>query len=174
MISLREYRQPTHRLPDLLPWAALVAPGVVLQKDALLQKTIAFRGPDLASSSRAELISATARLNNALKRLGSGWAFFIEAQRHEANRYPPATWTNPAGWIVDVERRQQFQEAGAHYESSYFITFVWQLPAEGGSRLRAFFYDDPESKEPRQESVRDLAQFSKTVAEIVDIMRGVF
>ena len=51
MFSLREYREPTHRLPDYLPWACLVAPGVVLQKDAILQKTVAFRGPALASSS---------------------------------------------------------------------------------------------------------------------------
>ena len=58
MFSLREYREPTHRLPDLLPWAALVAPGVVLQKDGILQKTLAFRGPDLASSS-SELVSAS-------------------------------------------------------------------------------------------------------------------
>src|SRR5690242_7294477 len=48
MMSLREYREPTSRLPDYLPWAALISPGVVLQKDAILQKTIAFRGPDLA------------------------------------------------------------------------------------------------------------------------------
>ena len=61
MFSLREYREPTSRLPDYLPWAALVAPGVVLQKDALLQKTIAFRGPDLSASSTSELISAVAR-----------------------------------------------------------------------------------------------------------------
>src|SRR5450432_2682822 len=67
MISLREYREPTSRLPDYLPWACLIAPGVVLQKDALLQKTVSFRGPDLASSSNSELMSSVARLNNALK-----------------------------------------------------------------------------------------------------------
>ena len=72
MFSMREYREPSHRLPDLLPWAALIAPGVILQKDALLQKTIAFRGPDLASSSTSELVSAVARLNNSLKRHHEG------------------------------------------------------------------------------------------------------
>ena len=50
MLNLKEYREPTTRLPDFLPWAALVAPGVVLQKDRCLQKTMGFRGPDLASS----------------------------------------------------------------------------------------------------------------------------
>ena len=100
MLSLREYREPTSRLPDYLPWACLVARGVVLQKDALLQKTVAFRGPDLASSSDSELVSAVARLNNALKRLGSGWALFIEAQRFHASDYPSARWNHPAAWMA--------------------------------------------------------------------------
>ena len=67
MLSLREYREPSSRLPDRLPWACLVAPGVVLQKDAIFQRTLAFRGPDLASSLDSELIAASARLNNALE-----------------------------------------------------------------------------------------------------------
>src|SRR5450432_1739723 len=174
MFSLREYREPTHRLPDYLPWACLVAPGVVLQKDALLQKTVAFRGPDLASSSDSELLSAVARLNNALKRLGSGWAIFIEAQRFEANHYPASKWAQPAAWIVDVERHQNFQSAGAHFESSYFLTFTWQLPAMGQKRAQALLFDDPEHRNMNQDNARDLAHFQKAVAENVDIMRGVF
>ena len=174
MISLREYREPTSRLPDYLPWACLIAPGVVLQKDALLQKTISFRGPDLASSSASELISSVARLNNALKRLGSGWALFVEAQRFSANRYPSSRWRQPAAWIVDLERRQTFEAAGSHFESAYYLTFVWQLPASGQKRVQALFFDDPEARQPNQENERDLAHFQKAIAELVDIMRGVF
>ena len=51
MFSLREYRKPVSRLPDFLPWAGMVAPGVVLGKDGTLQKTFAFRGPDLATAA---------------------------------------------------------------------------------------------------------------------------
>jgi type IV secretion/conjugal transfer VirB4 family ATPase len=174
MISLREYREPTSRLPDYLPWACLIAPGVVLQKDALLQKTVSFRGPDLASSSSSELISAVARLNNALKRLGSGWALFVEAQRFSANRYPSSQWHQAASWIVDLERRQTFEAAGSHFESAYYLTFVWQLPANVQKRVQALFFDDPEARQPNQENERDLAHFQKAIAELVDIMRGVF
>ena len=95
MLSLREYREPSSRLPDRLPWACLVAPGVVLQKDAIFQRTLAFRGPDLASSLDSELIAASARLNNALRRLGSGWGLFVEAQRFLSSAYPAATWPPP-------------------------------------------------------------------------------
>jgi len=127
MFNLTEYREPKNRLPDYLPWAALVGPGVILHKSCLLQKTIAFRGPDLASSSDSEMMSAVARLNNALQRLTSGWALFVEAQRFEANDYPKAFWPNGACWIVDNERKEQFEAADNHFESSYYCTFVCQL-----------------------------------------------
>jgi type IV secretion system protein VirB4 len=174
MFSFRQYREPTCRLPDVLPWACLVAPGVVLQKDGLLQKTLAFRGPDLASASESELVSAVARLNNALKRLGTGWALFVEAQRFDASAYPGSVWTHPAAQIVDVERRRRFEGAGAHFESSYYVTFVWRLPSESKGKLTALFYEDPDRHDARALAERDLHAFQKQVAEIVDILRGVF
>ena len=81
MINLAEYRKRPALLADYLPWAALVAKGVVLNKDGSFQRTARFRGPDLDSATPAELVGITARLNNALRRLGSGWAIFVEAQR---------------------------------------------------------------------------------------------
>lgn len=174
MLSLKHYREPSTRLPDYLPWAALVAPGVVLQKDAALQKTIAFRGPDLASSSPSELASAVARLNNALKRLGSGWSLFIEAQRFEHSEYPSSTWHYPAAWLLDRERRGQFEEAGTHFESAYFLTFVWKMPGSQGKKVSSLFYDDPEQGDPELDNERDLEQFQRQVREITDIMAGVF
>ena len=174
MLSLKHYREPSTRLPDYLPWAALVAPGVVLQKDAALQKTIAFRGPDLASSSPSELASAVARLNNALKRLGSGWSLFIEAQRFEHSEYPSSIWLHSATWLLDRERRGQFEEAGSHFESAYFLTFVWKMPGSQGKKVSNLFYDDPEQGDPMLDNERDLEQFQRQVREITDIMAGVF
>jgi len=142
MFSLREYREPSSRLPDRLPWACLVAPGVVLQKDAIFQRTLAFRGPDLASSLDSELIAASARLNNALRRLGSGWGLFVEAQRFLSSAYPAASWPHPAAAAVDRERRGAFEQAGAHYESSYYLTFTWGLPPDHSGRAADFFYED--------------------------------
>jgi hypothetical protein len=81
MFNLSEYRNKPQSLTDFLPWAALVADGVVLNKDGSLQRTARFRGPDLESATPAELVGATSRLNNALRRLGSGWAIFVEASR---------------------------------------------------------------------------------------------
>ena len=79
MFILAEYRRKSQSLADFLPWAALIAPGIVLNKDGSLQRTARFRGPDLDSATPAELVGAAGRLNNALRRLGSGWAIFVEA-----------------------------------------------------------------------------------------------
>ena len=46
-MDLRPYRRHPARLSDYLPWGALVAPGIVLNKDGAFQRTLAFRGPDL-------------------------------------------------------------------------------------------------------------------------------
>ena len=114
MMNLAEYRRSNTRLADFLPWAALVDDGVVLNKDGSFQRTARFRGPDLDSAVPAELVAIAGRLNNALRRLESGWAIFVEAQRHSAGAYPPNTFPDVASGLVDAERRAQFEEAGAH------------------------------------------------------------
>jgi type IV secretion system protein TrbE len=90
MMNLAEYRRSNTRLADFLPWAALVDEGIILNKDGSFQRTAKFRGPDLDSAVPAELVAIAGRLNNALRRLESGWTIFVEAQRHSAGSYPPA------------------------------------------------------------------------------------
>ncbi|RWL93225.1 MAG: conjugal transfer protein TrbE [Mesorhizobium sp.] len=141
MLNLAEYRNRPAGLADFLPWAALVGQGVVLNKDGSFQRTARFRGPDLDSATPAELVGVTARLNNALRRLGSGWAIFIEAQRFAAQTYPHSRFPDAASALVDLERQDAFEEAGAHFESRYFLTFVWLPPAEDASRIEGWLYE---------------------------------
>src|SRR5499427_7961674 len=141
MLNLAEYRKKPKMLADFLPWAALIAPGVVLNKDGSFQRTARFRGPDLDSATSAELVGTTARLNNALRRLGSGWAIFVEASRLAAQRYPQSWFPDPVSTLVDAERRAQFEEAEAHFESAYYLSFVWLPPSEEASRAERWLYE---------------------------------
>jgi type IV secretion system protein TrbE len=130
MLALREYRDKADRLADHLPWAALVADGVILNKDGSFQRTFRFRGPDLESATEAELIGTAARANNVLKRFGAGWALFFEADRLPAIGYPDSDFPDAASWLVDEERRASFNggsggDTRAHYESRYYLTLVW-------------------------------------------------
>lgn len=142
MMNLAEYRRHAQSLADFLPWAALVAEGVILNKDGSFQRTASFRGPDLESSTSAELVAITSRLNNALRRLGSGWSIFIEAQRRAAHGYPLSTFPDAASRLVDTERRAQFEEEGAHFESAYFLTLLWLPPPDDAARAEAWLYEN--------------------------------
>ena len=141
MLNLREYQRRPSSLADFLPWAALVAPGVVLNKDGTFQRTAGFRGPDLDSATPAELVSVSARLNGTLRRLGSGWAVFVEAQRDPAQTYPDSDFPDPLSGLVDAERRAEFLQAGAHFESRYFLTLTWLPTAERASLLEGLLYE---------------------------------
>ncbi len=144
MLNLAEYRKKSASLSDYLPWACLVAPGVVLNKDGSFQRTFRYRGPDLDSATDAGLVSVTARLNNVLKRFGSGWALFFEAERIPALAYPGGRFADAASWLVDQERRAQFQNEGAHHESRAYVTFLFLPPADAASRTERIFFERPE------------------------------
>jgi len=144
MMNLVEYRRSASRLADYLPWVALVAPGVVLNKDGSFQRTARFRGPDLDSAVAAELVAVAGRINNAFRRLGSGWSIFVEAQRSEAAIYPTSQFPDPASGLVDAERKADFEEAGAHFVSGYFLTFLYLPPAEEAARAETWLYEGRE------------------------------
>jgi len=144
MMNLAEYRRSASRLADYLPWVALVAPSVVLNKDGSFQRTARFRGPDLDSAVAAELVAVAGRINNAFRRLGSGWSIFVEAQRSEASTYPASQFPDPASGLVDAERKADFEEAGAHFVSGYFLTFLYLPPAEEAARAETWLYEGRE------------------------------
>lgn len=171
MMNLAEYRRSSTRLADFLPWAALVDAGIVLNKDGSFQRTARFRGPDLDSAVPAELVAVAGRLNNALRRLGSGWAVFVEAQRHSAGAYPPDTFPDVASALVDAERRAQFEEEGAHYDSSYYLTFVYLPPAEDAARAERLLYEGS-SRTPSADAREVLSGFADRTDRVLQLIEG--
>ena len=172
MLSLREYREPQQRLCDRLVWSRLVAPGVVEQKDGLLQCTVGFRGPDLASSTKEELVGVSARLNNALRRLGAGWSVFVEAQRTRSSDYPVSPWPEEVSALVDLERQRMFAAEGEHFESRYYLTFVYAPPKQTKARFLDWLFVGGQREQGAPSEY--LAHFQDRVEALVALMRGVF
>ena len=113
-------------------------------RDSPFRFTARFRGPDLDSAVAAELVAVAGRINNAFRRLGSGWAIFVEAQRSEAATYPDSTFPDPASGLVDEERKADFEEAGIHFVSDYFLTILYLPPAEDAARAETWLYEGRE------------------------------
>ena len=185
MLNLAEYRDKSDRLADHLPWAALVAPGVVLNKDGSFQRTFRFRGPDLESATEAELVASCARVNNVLRRLGSGWALFFEADRFAAAGYPQSQFPDPASWLVDEERRAQFEDgilAGVdeirsarreHYENAYYLTLLYMAPPDQVARAERALIDtgaDDQKRDWRHELDAYVAETNRTLDLLGQVM----
>ncbi len=142
MLNLAEYRKCPALLADYLPWAGLVAPGVILNKDGSFQRSVRFRGPDLESATEAELVATCARINNVLRRFGSGWALFFEADRHDVGDYPQSDFPDPLSTLVDEERRAGFEQSGDLFETDYLLTFVYLPPTEQVGRAEQFLIEN--------------------------------
>lgn len=171
MLNLAEYRSKPNLLADYLPWACLIAPGVVLNKDGSFQRTARFRGPDLESATPSELIGISARLNNVLRRFGSRWALFFEAERHPARDYPASDFPESLSALVDAERRAGFEQEGSHFESAYYLTFTYLPATDGVGKMERLFLE----REDEQDSAgpdygRELQGFIDRTNRAIDMM----
>lgn len=153
--NLSRRSEVPNTLADLVKWAAVVAPGVVLNKNGSFQTTFRYRGPDLDSSTESELVSTCARINNIVRRLGSGWAVYFDAVRRETTNYPRSRFPDAVSALIDEERRANF-ESGEHFESAYYCTMIWMPPPLIEAAAEALFFDDDD--EPAGLSRREIGR----------------
>ena len=192
MLFFREHAKARTRLSDFLPWAAMIAPGVILNKDGSFQRTLAFRGPDLDSATQSELIATSARLNAALKRLGTGWAIYVEAQRKAAPDYPASTgFADPVSGLIDEERRAQFEDWAVvrarsanlgdaarpietlqpNFTSRYYLTLQWLPPADDRSKASSLLFEG--GAQAGASAADHVQDFTRESARVYDMIEGV-
>jgi type IV secretion system protein VirB4 len=152
-----------------IPWQYISSkvPGVVVQKDRLLQRTFAFRGPDLEASASYYINDLSLHLSDSVKRLGSGWALQAEVQRFCTQEYPGGSFTELAPYLIDKERERAFSSFGKHFESSYYLTFAYRPPREITKKAMNLFYTETGYASSIDE---DLAYFESTTDDIVGIL----
>lgn len=168
MRFLEEYSRRPASLADHLPWAALVAPGVILNKDGSFTTGFSFRGPDLESSTEHELMAVRARLNNALRRLSTGWCLHIEARRRSADPYLPGQFESPLAQLIDEEQRHNFERAAPAFETEYRGALTWLPPREESAALERWLLEGL-SRQARDWRA-SLSRFSREAAGIFDLL----
>jgi type IV secretion/conjugal transfer VirB4 family ATPase len=175
MFNIAEYRRrPGRRLSDYLPWAALVAPDMVLNKDGSFLAVLRYRGPDLGSCGGHELVATRARLNNALRRLGSGgagWCLHAEARRRPSRHYPASAFPDPVTAAMDEERRHQFEAEGNHYESDQFLALTYLPPEELTAAGRNWFVESAAGQRSTDYR-REQEGFEERVSRLADLLGG--
>jgi type IV secretion/conjugal transfer VirB4 family ATPase len=174
MWNLREFNPVITKLSDLLCWAALIAPGTLLNKDGSFQKTFCYRGQDLDNSTQNELITIAARMNNVLRRLGSNWAIYSEAQRIRSIEYPTSAFPDPISAVIDLERKKYFQK-GHHYESVYYFTLVFLPPLEKSDKMEKMLIqkEEQEAVEEEERYQNHLRTFLAETRRVFDLLSDV-
>jgi type IV secretion system protein TrbE len=171
-MRLTEHCRTAQGLADLLLYAALVDDGALLLQDGALLAAWSFRGPDMASATHREMAALSARLNSIL-RLGSGWMIHCDAIRYRAPGYPAnGRFPDPATRVIDDERRQQFLDEGAHFESDYFLALTYLPPAESAERFKGWMFDGARRRKSAARTALD--QFLSRTSGFEDVLSSLF
>jgi type IV secretion system protein TrbE len=171
-MQLTEHRRTAQGLADLLLYAAVIDDGVLLLQDGALLAAWSFRGPDMASATHQEMAALSARFNSIL-RLGSGWMVHCDAIRSRAPGYPEdAHFPDPTTRMIDDERRQQFLDEGAHFESDYFLALTYLPPAEAEERFKGWMFEG--TRQLKSAARRALDQFLSRVSGFEDVLSSLF
>lgn len=113
---------------ELLAYSHLVSPDIIQLKSGGFMAGYWLRGPDLESSTNAELVYLSDCFARALAQLDTRWHIHFEFFRRETTEYPSGKFKETTAQIIDLERFAQFSEEGRHFESLQAI-FVTYLPS---------------------------------------------
>src|SRR2546428_12261173 len=130
MAVYEEYVRPKRRpdlLSDMLPWRAVIAPGVVVHKDRwqTLQRTYAVRGPDVMGLAREVQGSLILQANNVLKRLGGHLMPQSGAQRIRGTTLPAIETPLPLGRLLHADPPGPLPAGPGHPQNPGHLTPGW-------------------------------------------------
>lgn len=178
MVALNQFRNSKPSFSDLLPYAGLVADGIILLKDGSLMAGWYFAGPDSESSTNVERNEVSRQINTILSRLGTGWMIQVEAVRVPTTAYPARDachFPDPVTRAIDEERRAHFEAERGHYESQHALVLTYRPPEPRRSTMARYVYSDEASRSETyanrvlntfQSSIREVEQYLGNVLSI--------
>ena len=166
---MREYENLYSHLSSRVPWFLMQEHAIILNKNGSLQKTIEVRGYDLEIQIQEAMISYNNKLNNVLKRLEDRMTFSIDTIRTKSKKYEKGDFPDVLGKNIEAIREHYFN-AGKHFESKTYITFIYTVPLDTTKKLEKFYIDTKET----EYQIEFLEDFKKEFNSILDLFKGVF
>ncbi|WP_275099874.1 VirB4 family type IV secretion/conjugal transfer ATPase [Sedimenticola hydrogenitrophicus] len=142
---LKKHRSKVEGFADLLNYAAEVDNGVIVCKNGAFMAAWLYQGDDNGSSTDEQRNMVSARINQALAGLGSGWMIHIDAPRRPAPKYSQrelSHFPDSVSVAIDEERRALFERAGTMYEGYFILTLTWFPPMLVQRKFVELMFDD--------------------------------
>ena len=155
--------------PIVVDSETVIESVVVVQKNGSLQMTYAFRGQDIESFSYSYVAVIFEYFNSQIKRLGDGWMVSVEAQRFIMRDYPESDFDSVAALLVDKERAKEYRSTGEHYDSCYYLNFVYKPESEVKQGIVNKFYKETVKTLQIQ---KEIENFTKTIEQITNVLSG--
>ncbi len=169
MLKLSDYRPKAEGFPDLLPYAALIAPGIIMNKDGSLLCAWQVWGRDTASSTYDEMAWVSNVANEALKFLGDGWMLNTNAIRDFSRAYPPESLSQYPDFVtqtIDDERRNFFK-SDLCFNTRTYLTLTYK-PDLQAAKIAS------QTKGVKTDVFSENSEyFSSTISQVEDILSAV-
>jgi len=168
-----EFRNQRAGFPDLLRYATVIQPGIVLGKGGELIGTFKYRGPDMQCASDAELNYMRMRVAEMVKKLPGGWMIHSTTRRVQSVEYEDdGEFLDPVTRAIEHERVAQYRKEGMHYENEYFITFTYLPDPILVNKVREFAYEtsDKERMSPSRLVDKTLRYFERQMLGYVSVL----
>lgn len=147
MYNLKKFRKKKHYLYKLMPFAKIISPGIVVNKDGSMMATFVYRGPDLASAIVEYLGIITVQLNSIFSGLDTNWVLYMESQRRESIAYAEDTFfPDKITQAIDDERRKYFSSGDINFENKFYFTLYWMPPSDTEGKLKSLFFGESTKK----------------------------
>lgn len=163
---------------DAIIWDRFIAPGIIMNTDGSLMTIYKFRGNDHDSSTDDECSYMSQYVNMAMCKMGSGWAVHVDCIRKESTGYIKAEdcfFDDVTSYLIDEERRFEYNQEGMHYENEYYLSFSWLPPADSFSKLQMVFVSEGENQPKNTVNyTKYLEQFKDQISDVIDILAKKF
>lgn len=162
------FSEPAY-VSGLLNWL-IVEPDsrLVVGKDASLLGILKFRGPDMDSSTRVELVAYNAQLNALIKSLGTGYSLWFEAQRHVADKYDKSDVDSPVVQMMDDERAEYYS-GSQHFETDFYLSIHLEPPQMLKHKIFEALYEDEKNEHQHQQE--DLKIYFEYMQKFQDVLQ---
>lgn len=119
----------TGTFSDIVTWLVMTNNAVIFNNNRTIQKTFIFEGKDSYRMTDADQELYIDHINEAFKRLKSGFIVYLEAQKTKDMEYMDKSIENPLTAELDTIREKNLTGKN-NYRMRYFLTFVYRQPSD--------------------------------------------